>query len=568
MISHEVNYFLDSKKRNNKQVPQNSTMDFEAANFDIKEHMERFDIENSAVHRKLQSKVEALKIMRSELEKYRAERDQFKLMAETLQMRYTAMKNSLNNSELQTAVFGHNSAVSLIVNQTRERNMSLNTEVEALKQRVHELEGDIKILRTKNTELQSISKNLKSSGELKLKTHVRWNEEKSKLICQMEKLKKKNAQLQYDFRSLIDEKEDLVMERDAYKCKAHRLNHELGVLLKGDQSQQKILDIDGLILENKCQQEKISNLENELELAKQSASKYKSMLDPKRKRGIIKLGSRTNQTIMSHSQVKELLERGTVEELPLKADTISELKSLCLALLDNVNDKSLALSHQKKTNKLLAANISELEQRIHALSGSNGTALSCLSPSQILLNGYTSATVDHELVEEIEQLKVSNRSEYSESGGSGLRCGGEGASSNTSQGLPTELLSSESNKSLPSCSELAQNDYGSGSSSEFTSNADEADEADGILLDPCINADRNQLLDDTGLPELPPEMAELVRRYTENMSNDCADDIYLDSCIDVGQDQSLEGQTKLPELPPEIAKLVEQFSRDDPCSSK
>lgn len=49
--------------------------------------------------------------------------------------------------------------------------------------------------------------------------------------------------------------------------------------------------------------------------------------------------------------MKHLLENGTVDELPLKAATISDLKSLCLALLDNVNDKSLALSHQKKTNK-------------------------------------------------------------------------------------------------------------------------------------------------------------------------------------------------------------------------
>lgn len=38
-------------------------------------------------------------------------------------------------------------------------------------------------------------------------------------------------------------------------------------------------------------------------------------------------------------------------ELPSKAETIADLKSLCLALLDNLNDKNLALSHQKKTNK-------------------------------------------------------------------------------------------------------------------------------------------------------------------------------------------------------------------------
>lgn len=221
--------------------------------------------------------MEALKIMRNELEKYRSERDQFKLMAETLQMRYSAMKSSLNSPEFQAAGFGHSSAVSLLVNQTRERNISLSTEVEALRQRVHELEGDIDVLRTKNFDLQAAFNKMKSTEETKLKDRkgIVWDEEKSKLIAQMETLKKKNAQLQYDVRSLLDEKEDVVMERDAYKCKAHRLNHELSVMLKGDQSQQKIVDVDGLILENKYQQEKITNLENELELSRQSATKYK-----------------------------------------------------------------------------------------------------------------------------------------------------------------------------------------------------------------------------------------------------------------------------------------------------
>ncbi|XP_065092686.1 coiled-coil domain-containing protein 149 [Ochlerotatus camptorhynchus] len=514
MISHELNYFVDSDKRSRKRV--NSSEIAMDSNFDFEEHMEKYDQENSAIHRKLQSKVEALKIMRNELEKYRSERDQFKLMAETLQMRYSAIKSSLNSPEFQAAGFSHSSAINLLVNQTRERNLSLSTEVEALRQRVHELEGDIEVLRTRNCDLQAVFNKMKSAEDAKLKdcNGVVWQEEKSKLIAQMENLKKKNAQLQYDFRSLLDEKEDVVMERDAYKCKAHRLNHELSVMLKGDKSQQKIVDIDGLILENKYQQEKITNLENELELSRQSATKYKNMLDTKRKKGIIKLGTNNNQRVMSHSQVKDLLERGTVEELPLKAATISELKSLCLALLDNVNDKSLALSHQKKTNKLLAAKISELEQRIHALTGTNEiVTASSLSPSQILLNGYSSATVDVGLSEEIKQLKIAIHSELSDSGGAEGKCNVEATSSNTSQGLLTELLSSESNKSLPSCSEIGDQDYGSASSSDMTSNAEEST---GILLEPYIKANRSGSTD-SKLPELPPEIAELVRQLSKSM---------------------------------------------------
>ena len=47
--------------------------------------------------------------------------------------------------------------------------------------------------------------------------------------------------------------------------------------------------------------------------------------------------------------VKNLLESGI--DLPTKTETIHDLKTLCLTLLDNLNDKNLALNHQKKTNK-------------------------------------------------------------------------------------------------------------------------------------------------------------------------------------------------------------------------
>lgn len=49
-----------------------------------------------------------------------------------------------------------------------------------------------------------------------------------------------NTQIKYDFRMLIDEKEDIIMERDAYKCKVHRLNHELNNALRGNNSQTKV----------------------------------------------------------------------------------------------------------------------------------------------------------------------------------------------------------------------------------------------------------------------------------------------------------------------------------------
>ncbi|CAO1411911.1 unnamed protein product [Diamesa tonsa] len=387
----------------------------------VDEHMENYDQESSALHRKLNSKIEALKIMRTELERFRSERDQFKLMAETLQLRYTAIKNSLDTCDNNDLRFGESSSVGTLLNRSREKNIALTTEIETTKQKLQELQGDIKILRKKNAEMTAQQKNgakLLNNPEQDERL-IEWNEEKSKLIAQLEHLKKKNAHLQYDFRSLLDEKEEIVTERDVFKCKAHRLNHELNVVLKGDDSQIKVMDIDALVLENKFLQERIGNLENQLDHSNKATAKFQSMLETKRVKGIVKLGDNcNNEMIMSHKQVKKLLNEGTVSELPLKAATISDLKSLCIALLDNLNDKTIALGHQKKTNRLLAAKIGSLEHRIKALSGDNSES-SLLSASQILLNGYTCSKVDEDLrfltIDEESFNKISIHVESSDS---------------------------------------------------------------------------------------------------------------------------------------------------------
>lgn len=49
--------------------------------------------------------------------------------------------------------------------------------------------------------------------------------------------------------------------------------------------------------------------------------------------------------------MKKLLEEGTSAELPVTAATIADMKSLCSGLLEALNDKSLALSHQRKANR-------------------------------------------------------------------------------------------------------------------------------------------------------------------------------------------------------------------------
>jgi RNA polymerase-interacting CarD/CdnL/TRCF family regulator len=54
--------------------------------------------------------------------------------------------------------------------------------------------------------------------------------------------------MQRDMQHLLDEKEELVTERDVYKNKFDRLNNELNYLLKGDE--RRVVDVDALIRDN------------------------------------------------------------------------------------------------------------------------------------------------------------------------------------------------------------------------------------------------------------------------------------------------------------------------------
>ena len=63
------------------------------------------------------------------------------------------------------------------------------------------------------------------------------SDEKESVVDEQFVRRLESLQIKYDFlkrdlQSLLDEKVDLVHERDAYKCKVHRLNHSMAALLK------------------------------------------------------------------------------------------------------------------------------------------------------------------------------------------------------------------------------------------------------------------------------------------------------------------------------------------------
>ncbi|XP_073843038.1 uncharacterized protein [Musca autumnalis] len=588
------------------------------------EHMEEnYSVETTAIHRKLQSKMEALRILRKELEKFRTERDQFKLMAETLQLRYAALRRNSSFSDLASDVSigmsngGGKTNVAKILHESRERNIKLTTEVEALKQKLCEVQGDIEVLRnqkaTGNTAAEC-KKDSKQNGKdnkedvildgCSKEMLLQWKQERSNFICHLEQLKKKNAQLAFDLKAVIDEKEELTNERDAYKCKAHRLNHELQVALKAKETHPKFLDIDSIILENKYLNERLKHIESEVDLTKQAVSKYKTMLEAKRKKGIMKLGAQTpvnvDENILSHKQVKNLLESGI--DLPTKTETIQDLKTLCLTLLDNLNDKNLALNHQKKTNKILATKIAELEQRMKILAGiETSNDDDGFSPSEFLLKGYCPSKVDA-VANSKSDKNEDDETKIKRSGGvssattarSTTSCGGEShvtedsgtMSSENEESMKMPLatnsddgmssLSTESGRSILSSEYditnnndvvgggmggINLNDFTdaalyayktasstSGSAADRTIKQQGKDSKRPVL--PLPNSIVQERNDD--LKDLPPELAALVQKALHELDLRDFDEVVGGVCEDVGveakEDLSMNLETEADEL--------------------
>ncbi|KAH0568098.1 coiled-coil domain-containing protein 149 [Cotesia glomerata] len=333
--------------------------------------------EVAMLRKKLQLKSEALMVLTQELDQCRIQRDQFKLMAEQIQERFWHFKKQANTTgDLRKYDMDEDFRTMDLLAEIREQNKCLRLQVETLRQKLRDAQGDIKVLRT-----SSNHSNLEpSNSQLAPAIH-----EKEEMIEQLEKLNVKCTQLKNDLKNLLDEKHELETERDAFKCKSHRLNFELSKALKAAQP----LDVDSLINENRYLQDRLQQLLAEKELTRQSLLKYKGMLDNKRVKGTIKLGGNgTVGTIMTHKQVEQLLQQGINIPPQKSAAALSDLRSLCSALLEALNDKTLALVHQKKANKILAARICELDSTYP-------------SPTSKLLEGYVSANVDN--LEEIEE---------------------------------------------------------------------------------------------------------------------------------------------------------------------
>ncbi|KOB66132.1 Uncharacterized protein OBRU01_21678, partial [Operophtera brumata] len=246
------------------------------------QQLDDYVLENSVLKSKLQSKLDALSIMSKELDKCSMERDRYKLLVEQLKCKTTTpLKN--HDVSSNTYRFTPTNTISNgdILAKTRDHNNLLKLEVETLRSKLEEASGDIDALRKQLQKKEAVL--IENGTNSVYSTLVCSNNEYEQLVQELEKFQKK---LLLDYRATLDEKEELVSDRDYYKNKVQRLNQQIGYILSNRTKSQSteevdppqpIVDIDALITENKYLNERITQLQVEKEIIKRTLNKYKTL---------------------------------------------------------------------------------------------------------------------------------------------------------------------------------------------------------------------------------------------------------------------------------------------------
>ncbi|XP_018421062.1 PREDICTED: coiled-coil domain-containing protein 149 isoform X2 [Nanorana parkeri] len=312
--------------------------------------------------RKLESKKEALLILSKELDTCQQERDQYKLMANQLRERHQSLKK-----KYRELIDGDPSLppekrkqvnLAELLGEARERSKKLEHEIKELQQRLGEVQGDNKLLR------MTIAKQRVGDDEVGIRHFA--PHEREDLVLQLEKTREQFEGLEHDLRAALDELQDVKQERSCFQDKADRLNQELNHVLGGHEK--RIIDVDALCMENRYLQERLKQLQAEVNLQKSNIVKYKNALE---RRKNSKSNSKSNSSaltgVLSAKQVQQLLSEDHGCSLPATPQSISDLKSLATALLETIHEKNMVIQHQRQTNKILGTRVAELEKKLRTL---------------------------------------------------------------------------------------------------------------------------------------------------------------------------------------------------------
>ena len=357
------------------------------------DNLEVVQAENGILRRKLQGKTEGLLILSKEVEGLKEELEQVQALNRHLARQADGGEEELATVPRTPATFSTSSARErnriALHRQLRSRNLALVEEKEGLVRQLEEARGDVVLWREKARMVG------RKEVKVKVGEGVEAREEK---VREMEEAQVRQARLKQDLQRLLDEREDMVREREELGRKVHRLTHQLRQVLELDTT--GLLDIDHIIMENRCLEERLQRVQEEKELANQMGRRYKEALE----------GARSVRcTEGSREQVRGLLRQLSFPvPQPVVLDTAEGLETLLTWLLETLGDRQLQARHQRLAARELAARLAAAEERLARVQG--GPVLA--NPSRLIMGGYKPRLAEEEEVKDAElEEKVMRRAE-------------------------------------------------------------------------------------------------------------------------------------------------------------
>lgn len=273
----------------------------------------------------------------------------------------------------------------------KEQNKSLIREIEDLRIKLADAEGDLKLVRC---QMRSMSKNMDS---LVLESN-RDRLVDETILGDLEYYKEKVKMMERDIQSLLEEKDELAEERDELTLKNDRLNERLMASIRssnsgnadggnGANSFDHPSSSEALYLENRYLKEKIKGEEEERRLLMARLAKYKELMEEhqmgRNNDGGKKYGGSavaadesiddltattmagTNiqlpgGRIMSAREVEELIAPESIHSMSVSKTNQMYLWNLLVACYEGLQKKDINLVRAKKTNRLLERRVEEL----------------------------------------------------------------------------------------------------------------------------------------------------------------------------------------------------------------
>ncbi|KRZ80853.1 Coiled-coil domain-containing protein [Trichinella papuae] len=358
------------------------------------EENEKLSNEYKLAQLKLDRKAEALLIISQELASCQDERDNLQRKCAELVLKCREQRRLLKAQKIREQQAEQTSRkdqadILQTLNRVNDENRALSAEIEHLNAELAEVQGDAKCLRQKLASLETA----KNEKEKCNQSGCACSE--AEMLKNLEILTTKNSQLTKDLKMVLCEKEELTIERDGYQTKFNKVNQELYALLNG--SGNNIPDVEDLLSENRFLKQQVESLKEENLTSKTILSKYKAIAIAsqqckikaieKRKGVVMKFGLSTAGDSSSNDKAGvALLTTPTVKQTTVANSTDVPLYTIkqivqaiekdrntnCLnldyrqishMLLDAINDKTVAVMHLRKANKILAERLHDLESK-------------------------------------------------------------------------------------------------------------------------------------------------------------------------------------------------------------